>query len=441
MDKQIFFADVTFNFNLRQPNSNKATNIYLVAYINGKQIKLSTDVKVYSEQWNKDKQEAYISFRLTALDNSNNMIVNKRLNEIRVLINEFKTYICNNPNLINNAKEILKKYIYKEKVGNKSAIALLLSAFDKAYPNSNTGTYHTNQYRLRQYIKYVRNNNIADTIDSILSQDAIDKYKYYLINRGENGVKNINDRCEIIKRLINYILAVNSDYKCYNIKKIDYTKIKDKRKKEDTKKTPLTNEELKALIELNLTGKEREVRDVFVMQCLCGMRIGDMGRVFRAKVNLTNNDEEEVIITTQKENVDAVITFNKQMKDILRMYVDGFKHINIDKVHNIIDKELKIIAKQANLKRKIQWKEQIGNTIIQKEKPLHEIISSHFARHTFITSKILEGWQPSKLCFATGHTDDKMIRQIYTHLTVENKINIVKEEKDRVKFARLEDKD
>lgn len=78
-----FINEMQARFNLRQPKANKPTNIYLVVRINGKQLKLAT-VKVYPEHWNKEKQEAYVSFRLPELDNRNNEIANNKINELKV---------------------------------------------------------------------------------------------------------------------------------------------------------------------------------------------------------------------------------------------------------------------------------------------------------------------------------------------------------------------
>ena len=54
MEEQYFFNEVQARFHLRKPKANKPTNIYLVCRINGKQVKLSTGVKVYPEHWNED---------------------------------------------------------------------------------------------------------------------------------------------------------------------------------------------------------------------------------------------------------------------------------------------------------------------------------------------------------------------------------------------------
>ena len=78
MKRQIFRTQMQCNFNLRQPKTNRQTNIYLVVYLNNKQVKLSTGVKVYPEHWNIRRQQAYVNARLSKLDNNNNTITNDR---------------------------------------------------------------------------------------------------------------------------------------------------------------------------------------------------------------------------------------------------------------------------------------------------------------------------------------------------------------------------
>ena len=104
---QIFFNEVRASFNLRKPKSDKPTNIYLVCRIDKKQVKLSTGVRVYPDQWNTKKQEAYVSPRLTELDNINNAIVNDKINKLRTDFLEFKRYICDNPNEIDNSLSLI----------------------------------------------------------------------------------------------------------------------------------------------------------------------------------------------------------------------------------------------------------------------------------------------------------------------------------------------
>ena len=55
---QFFSEELRCRFNLRKPKSKKPTNIYMLIRLNGKQYKLTTEVKVYPVQWNKQKELA-----------------------------------------------------------------------------------------------------------------------------------------------------------------------------------------------------------------------------------------------------------------------------------------------------------------------------------------------------------------------------------------------
>ena len=83
MERQIFINEMQARFNLRKPRSEKPTNLYLVCRINNKQVKLSTGVKIYPDHWNEKRQEAYISVRLSEIDNINNTIVNKKITKLK----------------------------------------------------------------------------------------------------------------------------------------------------------------------------------------------------------------------------------------------------------------------------------------------------------------------------------------------------------------------
>ncbi|MBD5314350.1 MAG: tyrosine-type recombinase/integrase [Bacteroides sp.] len=433
MDSQVFFSDIRCNFNLRHPNRDKSSIIYLVTTINGRQYKVSTNVKVKPRHWDDKRDMAYIGFRLSAIDNSNNLTVNKRIDEVRRQFQEFKAFICNNPSMIHDAPRILRRYVVSSDKNHISAIRLLNEAFDRMYPNED-GTRRTNRSRLDSFISYVKENKLSDDVSVVLSQPILDKYKSHLVNSNNFGVGNINDKCEVVARLINNKLAVDDIYRPYGIKKVEYVKVKDRRKREDSKKTSLTDEEVERLKEVKLSPMLSEYRDLFLMLLYCGMRISDVEKVIDAPVSLDDDSEEECIILTTKERVEAVITFTRPMKELIRKYKEGFEYINFTHLTTSLNQHIKDIARMAKLDRVIEWREQYGESrIVTKSAPLHKIISAHFARHTWITQRILEGWQADKLCYASGHTDDTMIKQIYTHLTKENKINIVRKEKNRLK--------
>lgn len=70
--KQLFAQEIRVHYNLREPKGNKPTMVFLVVYINKKQIRISTGCKVYPKQWNSTR--AITGITLTKLDNCNNRI-------------------------------------------------------------------------------------------------------------------------------------------------------------------------------------------------------------------------------------------------------------------------------------------------------------------------------------------------------------------------------
>ena len=129
MERQIFINEMQARFNLRKPRSEKPTNLYLVCRINNKQVKLSTGVKIYPDHWNEKRQEAYISVRLSEIDNINNTIVNKKITKLKEYFIEFKHYLCEHPTDIDNSITILRTRIYKNtmttEINEKSATTIM----------------------------------------------------------------------------------------------------------------------------------------------------------------------------------------------------------------------------------------------------------------------------------------------------------------------------
>lgn len=127
-----------------------------------------------------------------------------------------------------------------------------------------------------------------------------------------------------------------------------------------------------------------------------------------------------IYIKTQKNNTDAFC----QLTDEIRVYIETInKFVNPKSVTNDItyNRNLKEIAKIAGLNRMVEFKNPQGETII---KPLYEVISSHYARHTFITNECRKGTPKETIKKMVGHDDKStMIDDIYKHFTTEDKIN------------------
>lgn len=432
--EQVFF-DFKLNFNLCKPSTRKPTAIYAVVYFKGKQYRINTGVKVYPVQWNKKRQLAIISSKQTYLDNYNNTIVNDKLKQILLSFEQSKTYLCNHVESISNLYELFKQYINpnmrskkatKDSVPATNQLQLLLSDVEK---DSTRSIYRGN---INVFKKFLDEESIPDTWDNITGEN-LEKYKEYLIKKG-NAVTTINNCLNglmILLRKAHKDKSKNYDFNKSGCDKVE--KVQDKRSKEEkkSKQIPLTEEQVKKLYELKLSGRDEEVRDVFVVQCLLGQRISDMPKLFAGNYKIVK--ENIVEITVQKTQEQAIIYLFPIAKEILNKYKEcGFKHLKINTAEveedtknrnyaNRINERIKEICKSANFNEEIIYTEQRGTQKVRKMKAFHELIHTQLARHTFITLMCKMGITKETVIIATAHEDTKMIEEVYLHVSSQDK--------------------
>ena len=182
MNAQFFINEIGCKFNLRKPKSEKPTNVYFVARVRNKQIKLSTGVRVYPDQWNVKKQEAYISCRLTELDNENNTIVNEKISKLKLYFSEYKQYLCDHPEEIEHrAIILLKQYIYKDTMkkqkGRPATFIMKQIIEEKDIEESSKDQYGVN---IDKFKRFLDDNKLPDTWGN-MNLDTFSKYQQHLI--------------------------------------------------------------------------------------------------------------------------------------------------------------------------------------------------------------------------------------------------------------------
>lgn len=430
--EQLFFNEITCSFNLRCPKSNKPTNLYLVTRINGKQLKLSTGVKVYPQHWDKKNQQAYISFRLNELDNKNNLIVNRRINYLMLCFLEFKSYICCNPKMIVNAALILKTFIYKDmETKDMTATALLHKAFSTYCEDSYIKESSKKEYnrRLNVVLEFIKSKKIQNTIDS-LNQSLVNRFLAYQ-KENHKGVSAINGTCSFLVNLIN-TLARTDEYSD-KIRIVSFKRLIDNRNRKyddfKSKKCSLTDEEIKQIEKLELDEEESEYRDVFLLQIYSGQRVSDIHNFFDGNYKLNN---EFIRLNSEKESTKSHIIY-ENVKMILDKYKDGLKYIRFNSsFSNKYGKYIKKIAQKANLDRIVSFydpKDLKAEKIISM--PLYEALSSHFGRHTFITNEAKSGISAEAIALQSGHKSTKSLTT-YIHLNDDDKENKLLREKANI---------
>lgn len=426
MERQIFINEMQARFNLRKPRSEKPTNLYLVCRINNKQVKLSTGVKIYPDHWNEKRQEAYISVRLSELDNINNTIANKKITKLKEYFIEFKHYLCMHPDEIGESMKLLKQHIYKDRMKKelqKPATFIMKQIIEaKTCAESSKKQYRSN---IDKFERFLKENEIPNTWES-MNLNTINRYQKQIIK--ENPLHPHNTLRNIIKGTIFNLLGIADKrldipfkWSDSNLNSFEFVKDKSNKELADNKKVSLTEEQLNKFYKHIITGTERqikkytEIRDLFILQCLVGQRIGDMQKFFNGD-NEMDEEAGTISIIQQKTKARAIIPLLPLAKEIISKY-ENKELLYYKERKSIVNEALKEVAEQAGLDEPITYEE----NGIKQTQPLYKLLHTHTARHTFITILCRKGIPKETVIIATGHEDTKMIDKVYSHLNSKDK--------------------
>lgn len=426
MERQIFINEMQARFNLRKPRSEKPTNLYLVCRINNKQVKLSTGVKIYPDHWNEKRQEAYISVRLSEIDNINNTIVNKKITKLKEYFIEFKHYLCMHPDEIGESMKLLKQHIYKDRMKKelqKPATFIMKQIIEaKTCAESSKKQYRSN---IDKFERFLKENEIPNTWES-MNLDTINRYQKQIIK--ENPLHPHNTLRNKIKGTIFNLLGIADKrldipfkWSDSNLNSFEFVKDKSNKELADNKKVSLTEEQLNKFYKHIITGTERqikkytEIRDLFILQCLVGQRIGDMQKFFNGD-NEMDEEAGTISIIQQKTKARAIIPLLPLAKEIISKY-ENKELLYYKERKSIVNEALKEVAEQAGLDEPITYEE----NGIKQTQPLYKLLHTHTARHTFITILCRKGIPKETVIIATGHEDTKMIDKVYSHLNSKDK--------------------
>ena len=426
MERQIFINEMQARFNLRKPRSEKPTNLYLVCRINNKQVKLSTGVKIYPDHWNEKRQEAYISVRLSELDNINNTIVNKKITKLKEYFIEFKHYLCMHPDEIGESMKLLKQHIYKDRMKKelqKPATFIMKQIIEaKTCAESSKKQYRSN---IDKFERFLKENEIPNTWES-MNLDTINRYQKQIIK--ENPLHPHNTLRNIIKGTIFNLLGIADKrldipfkWSDSNLNSFEFVKDKSNKELADNKKVSLTEEQLNKFYKHIITGTERQIKkyteiiDLFILQCLVGQRIGDMQKFFNGD-NEMDEEAGTISIIQQKTKARAIIPLLPLAKEIISKY-ENKELLYYKERKSIVNEALKEVAEQAGLDEPITYEE----NGIKQTQPLYKLLHTHTARHTFITILCRKGIPKETVIIATGHEDTKMIDKVYSHLNSKDK--------------------
>ncbi|MDD4454312.1 MAG: site-specific integrase [Candidatus Methanomethylophilaceae archaeon] len=159
----------------------------------------------------------------------------------------------------------------------------------------------------------------------------------------------------------------------------------------------LTEQELKILKEAALCRKVlQKVRDLFLFCCFTGMRYSDSQRFSTEWIQ-----EDLIIYRMQKTNGKAIVPVREKVLEISDRWGGKAPQISSQKCNDY----LKVLFRELGLGRKVACYTYAGGRMTLNYHPLNEIITTHFARKTFITQCLLHGIPIQDVMRMSGHSD------------------------------------
>lgn len=431
------------SFYLRTSGSNKPSLIYFcVSDGKDKQYKISMGVKLLDSQWNSKKQEPIISNLFSVEANKCALMCFERIMQVKCVYLQYLNYLCTTNEVfsidklkdsINNNAIIYSKCTIttppKEKKAMKGktykATTLIDRALKQHIEDNKVKETTAFQYRsvIQRWQKWVIDVNKSDGI-SCLKQAGIDKYIDYLKKMGKSNVE-IN-KVAILRLLINtYIAKIGK----YGIGQIIFTRLKDKRRSEDRLKVEILDDEIERIENAELPKKLNLWRDIFCLAIYTGQRASDIYQLLKGDYT---RDGGTIIIRTKKRDKDSYI-LNSPIVDKYLALTEGKIKTNETSFKINLNTKIKTICKMIGIDREITY---IDAHHTKQTDKLCNIISSHFARHTFTTKKVREGYSFEEVGKMIGDSR-QMVEQTYSHLTRQDHIDTLHKAQERIRHSRV----
>lgn len=425
--------------------SNKPAMIYLVVGDSeGKYYKISTGRKILYSQWNKRKQEPIISSMFSNDVNRSALVTCHILNKIKSEYQNYIYYLCSNNekfninilrakinSIVTNSKlreqninfEITKKDMVKGNIGKTpSATKALDKALKQYIADSQVKESTGKNYKLLvgKYKRWIVDVYKVDSM-SALKQSAFDKYTEYLKKEGASS--NEINKLVIVKKLINNYIVKDGKY---GLTQIIFNPLKDKRLSDDRVKVELLDNEIEKLENITLPAEYQLYRDLFMLAIYTGQRVSDIQNI---AVGEYNKKDGYLIVRTVKRDKNAYIPYTEKVQYYLKRVEGKVRSMSGVNFRNKLNNNIKEIFRLAEIDREITYIDAHQKTITA---PLYSIISSHFARHTFITRRVREGYNFEEVGKMVGDTG-RVIEKTYSHLTADDHITALKEKARKLK--------
>lgn len=392
---------MTINFYLNNDNRRKGDEKAIYCYVrhNYQTLTLHTHEHIQLKHWDKEKQRVKRTY-----------VGSPELNEYLDSLKQKVQRIIRSVRIDNPTAdfEMIKTALSKEFKPKKSnTFYTVFDTFIELRKESVTsGTTQKYTTLKKHLINFEANINFKMSFENIDFSflDNLQKY-FYSVKLSSNTIrKNLQFLNSFLK------WAAEREYHS-NYKFASYKLPKEIRK--DAFSLSLQN--LRQIQDYKPSSSKLEhVRDVFLFMVYTGQRFSDVSRLKSSDIR-----EGHWKLTQFKTKKTVTIPLINSALEILNKYDMELPIVSNQKTN----KYLKEMAKDAGLTELITDVGYFGNERISKSVPIHDVISTHTARRTFVSLSSLGGVNQQVVQSITGHSSTKMVSRYYDS----NKTNAAKE--------------
>lgn len=405
---------ISVNFNLRSPKAKTATPLYMVVYYlsNGVklQAKIPTGKKILPTLWDSKRQQPIMinkGIDLTDKQLREQAELTAYITQARILayqnnfsnFDEIKESITQQSSN-SNMSPVTNQFIKSTRTAKATKlISEALASYTKDRKIKETSA---KQYEklTKVFYQWIVETNQRDSAKA-LTQSSFNAFVDYL--KSNSNPSKVNKVASVIRQIIKYIAGTQAGSK-YNITPVTFVNVKQVK---EEKKCEILKGEIEAFRNVKVKNdKEQYYKDVFLLQLATGQRISDTLKLIKGDYKGQQGQPcNTIILTTIKRNTTAYITETKEVTELLQAIRANKENETENEKDKSLAYYLKVLFSRASI-----------NRLTPSGKPLNDVISSHFARHTFVTQRLREGYNFAQVGKMIGDSP-AMIEKVYGHPT------------------------
>lgn len=175
------------------------------------------------------------------------------------------------------------------------------------------------------------------------------------------------------------------------------------------------------------TDREKRAKEIFLIGCYTGLRIGDLLTFLKNPSQLLENNGIQFIrINQSKTNEEVIIPITPKLELIMKKNDDNFpKYLS----HAKINKLIKLLSERAGINQKYEFHRTKNGKKEIISKPKFELISTHTARRSFCTNLYLKQMPIQDIMVLSGHKSETIFKN---YIKVEKLENITRVSKNLI---------